>query len=131
MSRHARSGAPEEFVSSTMRPWDNFFWWIEGQGFPRPVYPQNWPQSGARPTEVEGKQLSENTLYARCAAQEKTTIWLSPDLVDFSQPIRVTLNGKKLTRGNRMVQPQLDVLLEDVRTRGDRQRPFWAKLELP
>lgn len=130
MGRRSRGPAPEEFACKTMRPWDNFFWWIEGQGFPRPVYPQNWPTSGARPTEVEGKRLNDNILSAR-SASEKTTIWLSPDVVDFESPIRVTLNGRKITDGRGMVEPSLEVLLEDVRTRADRLRPFWAKLEVP
>lgn len=127
---HARSGAPEEFECKTMRPWDNFFWWIEGQGFPDPVFPQNWPRSGARPTEVRGKRPNKNVLWAR-SASESTTIWLSPDLVDFSEPVRITLNGRKITKARGIIAPDLDVLLEDVRTRADRLRPFWAKIEVP
>ena len=130
MGRRSRGPAPQDFVCKTMRPWDNFFWWIEGQKFPRPVYPQNWPKSGARPTEVEGKLLNNNILSAR-SASETTTIWLSPDVVDFNEPIRVTLNGRKITDGRGKVEPSLEVLLEDVRTRADRLRPFWAKLEVP
>ena len=33
--------------------------------------------------------------------------------------------------GGRFVEPDIAVLLEDVRTRGDRQHPFWAKIETP
>ena len=130
MGRHTRGPAPQEFTCHTMRPWDNFFWWIEGQEFPNPVYPQNWPASGARTTEVQGKRLTNNSLTARTASK-KTTIWLSPDVVDFAAPIRVTLNGHKITDARGKVEPDLEVLLEDVRTRADRLRPFWAKLEVP
>lgn len=128
MARRQRREPPEEFQCNTMRPWDNFFWWIEGQDFPGAVYPQNWPQSGARPTQVEGEILSQNILSAR-SASARTTIWLSPDIVDFSRPIRVRLNGKRITDARGMITPQLEVLLEDVRTRADRLRPYWAKLE--
>ncbi len=129
MGRHHRGDVPREFACNTMRPWDNFFWWVEGQGFPGTVQPANWPQRGARPTLVEGKVLKANRLAARTAS-EQTTFWLSPDLVDFEKPIRITLNGRKVTRANEPLRPDLTVLLEDVRTRGDRQRPFWAKLEV-
>ena len=129
MSRQARSGPPKEFVCSTMRPWDNFFWWIEGREFPNPVYPQNWVK-GARPTQVEAKLGRQNVLFAR-AASRQTTLWLAPEIVDFSQPITLTFNGKKLTSGRNLIEPQLEVLLEDVRTRADRLRPFWAKVEVP
>ena len=40
-------------------------------------------------------------------------------------PRRVTING----RAQRNIQPSASTLLEDVRTRGDRQHPFWAKVE--
>ena len=53
-------------------------------------------------------------------------IFLSPDVVDFDQRIEVSLNGKKLTPTGGMVLPSLRLLLEDVRTRADRQHPFWA-----
>jgi len=64
-------------------------------------------------------------------AAEQTTLWLSPDLVDFSKPIEITLNGRKLGIASGSTRPDPEVLLEDVRTRGDRHRPFWAKLQIP
>ena len=130
-NRH-RNGSPREFACKTMRPWDNFFWWIEGHDFPRTTHPQQWPRPKARANQLEAKVLKQNHLSARTSC-ERTTFWLSPDLVDFSQPIEIKLNGRKLTK-KRMrgsTQPELSVLLEDVRMRGDRLRPFWAKIEVP
>jgi hypothetical protein len=31
---------------------------------------------------------------------------------------------------DRMVEPDLRVMLEDARTRGDRQHPFWARFDV-
>jgi predicted esterase len=118
---------PKEFKCNTMRDWDNFFWWIEAWGFPDAVTPGNWPRRNARPTLLEGRVLNGNKISARSAADE-TTIWLRPELVDFSKPIRVELNGKRLTGDT---TPSIEVLLEDARTRADRQRPFWAKVSVP
>jgi hypothetical protein len=53
------------------------------------------------------------------------TVWLSPELVTFNDTLRVTINNRRQTK----VQPSVQTLLEDVRTRGDRQHPFWAKVE--
>jgi hypothetical protein len=47
-------------------------------------------------------------------------------MVDFSQRISVSIAGKTYRDP---VEPSAAVLLEDVRTRGDRQHPFWAKIE--
>ena len=41
----------------------------------------------------------------------------------------ITVNGKRLKTGGLVVEPDLGVILEDVRTRGDRQHPFWASIE--
>ena len=58
----------------------------------------------------------------------KITVWLSPELVDFNQPLVVEVNGRAISPRDRIVRPDVSVLLEDVRTRADRQHPFWAKL---
>ena len=59
---------------------------------------------------------------------DKVTVWLSPELVDLNQKLVVELNGRAITPRDRTVRPDLSVLLEDVRTRADRQHPFWAKV---
>ena len=130
LPNHRRLGAPSEFTCKTMRPWDNFFWWIEGQGFDKLVFPEEWPLRGARANTIDCRVPSQNILWAK-STSEQTTIWLSPDLVDFSQPIEIKYNGRKLPRDQSSVSPSLEVLLEDVRTRADRFRPFWAKIEIP
>lgn len=127
---HVRRGQPEDFACKTMRPWDNFFWCLEGQGFPRPVLPEQWGKGSERPTQMECRVANQNTLWVKSPA-EQTTIWLSPDLVDFSKPIEIKFNTRKLRREESSPPPSLGVLLEDVRTRGDRFRPFWAKVEVP
>ncbi|MCH2114948.1 MAG: esterase family protein [Pirellulales bacterium] len=130
LPNHRRRGPPEVFACKTMRPWDNFFWWIEGRDFPGTVHPASWPVRGARPTQIYGRRLQDNNLLVKTASAQ-TTFWLSPDVVDFSKPIRITLNGRRLTRASTTIGPDLAVLLEDVRQRGDRHRPFWAKLQVP
>jgi hypothetical protein len=59
---------------------------------------------------------------------DKTTVWLAPEIVDFSQRITVTVNGRNRAAD---ITPSTATMLEDVRTRGDRQHPFWAKVEAP
>jgi hypothetical protein len=45
--------------------------------------------------------------------------------------VNITCNGGKLRADTPFIEPNLLVLLEDARTRGDRQHPFWAKVEMP
>jgi acetyl esterase/lipase len=132
MSLKKRSGPPKEFACYTLRPWDNFFWWLECEEFPDnlTVYPSDWSRGRITPAQVEGKLQNENRLAAESPAR-RTTIWLAPEFVDFSKPIRVTFNNRRLPTREGSVQPDPRVLLEDVRTRADRQHPFWAKIDVP
>jgi pimeloyl-ACP methyl ester carboxylesterase len=121
---------PKEIDCVSMRPWDTFFWWLEVDGLsPKAmVAPGNWPPpKAARPAVVEGKKLETNKITVKLQAS-KTTVWLSPELVDFNQKLIVELNGRSLTSRDRTVRPDIMTLLEDVRTRADRQHPFWAKV---
>ena len=131
MNLKKRNGPPAEFDCSTLRPWDNFFWWVECDEFPAKymVHPTDWASGKITPAHVQGRRQSENNLSAKTVA-ERTTIWLGPDFVNFDAPLKVSFNGRKLTLPEGSARPSLGVLLEDVRTRGDRQRPFWAKIEV-
>jgi pimeloyl-ACP methyl ester carboxylesterase len=132
MGRRSRAAIPKQFECETLRPWDNFFWWQECQEFPEQLmmHPTDWSGRRARAAHVEGKVQPDNRLWVKTAANQ-TTIWLNPDIVDFSKPVKITVNGRQLPAAQESVQPDAAVLLEDVRTRADRQRPFWAKIEWP
>jgi predicted esterase len=126
MGLHQRTFFRREFKCVSMRPWDNYFWWAETDELPSRslVVPASWPPaSGVIPAATEGKILENNGLSLRTAAG-KATVWLSPEMIDFSR--RISINGRSTN-----VSPSIATLLEDVRTRGDRQHPFWAQVEVP
>ena len=50
-------------------------------------------------------------------------------MLDFKRPIGILVNGRKMNNRSSNLAPNLETMLEDVRTRGDRQHPFWAKFE--
>jgi pimeloyl-ACP methyl ester carboxylesterase len=128
-----RRNLPKEMECVSMRPWDNFFWWLEVDGLSERsmVLPGNWPPDRtARPTNISGKRLETNKIAVKVQA-EKVIVWLSPELVDFNERLVVEVNNRAISPRDRIVRPDLNVLLQDTRTRGDRQHPFWAKLETP
>ena len=121
---------PKAIDCVSMRPWDTFFWWLEVEGLaPKSmIAPANWPPPRtARPAQIEGKRLETNKVTVKVQA-DKVTVWLSPELVNLNEKLVVELNGRAINPRDRNVRPDLTVLLEDVRTRADRQHPFWAKL---
>jgi len=133
LPRFQRDFFPKEFACRTMRNIDNFFWWVEFRGFPATgvIDPASYPPPrGTRASVVEAEITPKNGLRVRAAAEE-ATIWVAPEMVDFNKPIAVSYNGAKASRSAGTLRPDMGVLLEDVRTRGDRLHPFWARIELP
>ena len=128
MERYRRNFFPEEFESVSMRAWDNFFWWVELEQFPEAslTSPSNWPPPrSARPATTTGRVLETNRVIVRTGAAQ-ATVWLSPQMIDFNERFAVVINGQEQRDPP---GPRLEVLLEDVRTRGDRQNPFWARID--
>lgn len=124
MNLHKRNFYPKEFTVYSLRPWDNFFWWIETSK-PKPaniVLPAEWGKS-ARAGEVDANILATNGVRVS-STSDKVTVWLSPEIVDFSAKMSITINNKRVPSPG----PSIVTLLEDARTRGDRQHPFWAKV---
>ncbi len=130
MARHKRLFAVGEFTGRTLRPWVRQFWWVEVDKIPVEdfVLPPLWPpKEKILSTQLEGKFLPGQNKFVRVTVPKGTiaTIWLSPDLVDFSKPIEISGRGNDFREA---IQPSRKVLLEDIRQRGDRQHPFWAKV---
>lgn len=130
MNRRTRRPPPAEFSVSTMRPWDNYFWWMELSELPdgSMVPPASWPpKRGQRAASIQGRVYGSNKISVRSGAK-RTTIWLRPELVDFDQPVTIEVNGRRVGPRDRTIVPDLGVLLEDARTRCDRKNPYWAKV---
>ncbi|HEX3997575.1 MAG TPA: peptidase [Pirellulales bacterium] len=130
MGRKKRDFFPHDFSAVTMRSWDNYFWCLELQQMPPNclVDPAAWPPArGTHPLHVEVKVNARNGVNVEVHGA-KVAVWLTPEWVDFNLPVTVTVGGNRL--GTRhVVKPSVSVMLEDARTRADRQHPFWAKVE--
>ncbi len=112
-----------------MRPWDNYFWWLELNDIPARsiALPAEAKERSVRPIITEARIL-ENNRISVSARSDRGTVWLSPEMVDFDKPITVTIGGRNIRNA---AEANTRTLLEDVRTRGDRQHPFWAKVVWP
>ena len=131
MGRRERNFSPKEFECATMRQWDNFFWWLELTDFPMrsAIDPVDWPPPrGRRAMKVSGSVKRNNNIFARTGGGA-WVIWLTPDLIDFQKRVIVTVNGQRVRNRQGPIRPDLATMLEDVRSRGDRQHPFWARVE--
>lgn len=130
-TRTRRFFLPEERVVYSVRPWDNFFWNVELFDFPSktmidPLFPpklgNDYKSAKTETLRIEGNKLRIVT------RADRGVVFLSPEQLDFGRRMEVVFNGKKLTPQNGRVPGNSLVILEDARTRADRQHPFWASL---
>ncbi len=85
-ARHRKM--PQDFEFVTMRPWDNFFWWVEVDGLPDRslVMPSTWPPPGGLRPFTFKSTLTANgnvTVGARC---DSVTVWLAPRWSNSTSP---------------------------------------------
>jgi hypothetical protein len=127
LSSHRRPPPPKEIEVKTARTCDRSFWWLE---IPEPtgesiVNPLLFKPGRA---DIDAAKINEpeNAFRVSKFPGKNCVIWLSPETVDFSKKVSFFIKEKRKTMD---VQPNLEVLLEDVRTRADRQHPYWEKVE--
>jgi len=108
------------------------FWWVEAAEpketnviFPVERGEIAIPEKPPHPAITKATVWEANSVSVHSGSYAKVTVWLSPEIVQFNDSLTVTINNKRSVK----IQPCVDTLLEDVRTRGDRQHPFWAKVE--
>src|SRR5690606_24996540 len=108
------------------------FWWAElgnlpASGVVAPVLFDDKAKD-LRPVTAEGTIVPAANRVRLVTGAGKATIFLSPEIIDFTKRISISVNTVRDINDN--IRPQIETILEDVRTRGDRQHPFWAKVEV-
>jgi poly(3-hydroxybutyrate) depolymerase len=129
MKEKTRRKFPLEFTCRTARATDNEFHYVSVDDFAPGMLmdPYNFDPKKMRPGQIEGKITGiANSIQLTISGAKKADLWISPGMVDLTQPVTVRVNGQKINR--KMVTPDLEALLEDFRLRADRQKLFYAKM---
>lgn len=132
MKRLRRGFYPKGFTCTSVRTWDNSFWWIELSDFPAALManPPDWPPGGTKHPRTVAHVNAATGIVVRSGAH-RATLWLTPEVADFRDKIAIRFNGAPARLQDQAIEPSLEVMLEDARTRADRLHPFWAKIEMP
>ena len=149
MKRHTRDPVPKEFNVRSMRHWDDFFWQVELGDMSKdrklapcvldPVY---WPEKDSgintpkNVVRVESKILpAVNAVRVKIApgtdpvgGNPGVVVFLTPEMIDFEAKAEITVNDRPYHPVNGFVEPNIETILEDARTRCDRLHPFWVRL---
>lgn len=132
LSSHRRIHALRNLDFRSMRSGDRLFYWLEAPSLKPDLAgnayqfdPRNFGLFDANLLDSAANGVSVNKIPS---ADHSARVWLSPEMVDFSRPISLRNAGKP--RSVQTLQPDIEVMLEDVRQRGDRQYFFWQKVDL-
>lgn len=114
---------------SSVRFSDNRFHWLSSEDIR--AERTMTPVVGSRvatPCKFSAKIVEGNAIEAKCFGMNNITVWFGKGMLDYTKPIRVKVNDGKST--TQTISPKIDVLMEDLYQRGDRQRPYFEKMDL-
>jgi pimeloyl-ACP methyl ester carboxylesterase len=123
--------APLSLEFQSMRKSDNHFYWLSSDGIVEKSVndPNNW-NVNIYPASFQGNvYLEQNSINVTVHNLKQLTVWLGRDMIDFTKPVSINVNGVNRWM-NKRVDPSLPALVEDFYTRGDRQRLFFAKVDI-
>ncbi|MCS7045478.1 MAG: hypothetical protein NZO58_03885 [Gemmataceae bacterium] len=136
---HTAGGPGEEF--RTLRPTNNKFYWISAAGIDERhlADPADFPKH-PRPATVtaniflgneSGTKAARiwNQISIRTTGIKQLTVWLAPNMIDFTKPTVIRVNGQQYGK-ERVVAPHLPTMLEEFYRSGDKDRIFYAKVEI-
>jgi hypothetical protein len=111
-----------------LRSTDNRYYWLSTDSVRagHALDDGNWDKA-ALPATLQA-YIHEGTMQISLRNLKQLTVWLTRDMIDFTKPLTIRINDR-LVWQNRLVQPSLATMLEDLYTRGDHERLFWAKLD--
>jgi dienelactone hydrolase len=128
LGKHTLTSSSEDF--QCMRVSDNYFYWLTGEELQDRFTndSRSWRNStGAATLQA---RLKDNDVHVMARGFKRVTVWLGQGMLDYEKPIKITLN-QNVVWPARKYTPNLETLLEDFYHRGDRQRHFFAKIEIP
>ncbi len=130
------SGSGTSFGNEFCTLWacDNHFYWLSTNDV-RSIYSlERW--RNVQPASLHARINRDSTsIVVEAKGVGQVTIWLGrngkgEDMIDFDKPVTVTVNLQVMLPARRKVTPSLEVMLEDLYERGDRQQLFLAKIPL-
>jgi pimeloyl-ACP methyl ester carboxylesterase len=114
---------------SSVRRTDNRFHWLSSDDIrPEQTMEPITAEAPRYPAKFSGK-IEGNTVDVRVSGMRQLTVWFGRGMVDYSKPVAVRLDTQRKPVTQK-ITPKIEVLMEDLYERGDRQRPYFEKIEL-
>ncbi|MFO0799624.1 MAG: PHB depolymerase family esterase [Gemmataceae bacterium] len=124
-------GGGARYGWQTNRETDNRFYWLGADRIAAAhLTNREAPNRNVVPAVLQGDIKGNNLLELRGVGVRQISVWLGRDMIDWSKPVRVNLNGSPAVGWRpRVLEPDAAVMLEDYYQRGDRRMLYLARLE--
>ena len=134
------SGLGEEFRSS--RGIDNHFYWVSSDAIAERNmndHRTKWDNLSYRPATFQANVKAGNLLIKkeaktwyevnlRATGMKQLSLWITPSLMELPNLVTVRVNNQEVWT-KRLLEPNLDTMMEELYRTGDRQRLYVAKLD--
>jgi acetyl esterase/lipase len=111
-----------------LRREDNHFYWLSTEKIsPNCIMPVKWKPT-VLPATMCAQVSDGNRISVSTYGLQQVSLWFGRGLkVDIEKPVVISVNLKVLWQ--QKVKPNLSLLLDDLYERGDRQRPYIARVD--
>jgi hypothetical protein len=114
---------------SSVRVSDNRFHWLSSDEVsPSRTMSPVVGSEASTPAKFSARILEGNMVQAKVFGMRQLTVWFGRGMVDYTKPVRVSVTGMPKPSVHK-IAPEIPVLMEDLYERGDRQRPYFARLD--
>jgi pimeloyl-ACP methyl ester carboxylesterase len=136
LGRLPNTTSSEELQS--MRAGDNHFYWVSIEQIQERSINKEIGMKMGSPAALTANMHEDNSVFVTTRGIKSLRLWFGRiwdpqsgwrPMVDFTKPVKITVNGRAWGR-ERMIQPSLRTMLDDLYQRGDRQRMFLAYVDL-
>jgi pimeloyl-ACP methyl ester carboxylesterase len=111
----------------TVRESDNRFFWIStDQLSPSCILDPEGKRIPA-PATIQSKITEGNFITVKGLGLRQATVWFGKGMVDYDKPVKIKMGERAVV--TKTIKPQISVMMEDLYERGDRQRPFFERLD--
>ncbi len=116
---------------STMRATDNRFYWLGVDEVKSRHLLEHSKSGEVTPASIQGDVTGNNVIRITTRGVLKFSVLLTSELIDWTRGVTVTIDGSPAPGYARpkKLEPNVDLLLEDYRERGDRRVLLWGRLE--
>ena len=115
---------------SSVRRTDNRFHWLSSDDIkPERTVGNIMTSAATTPAKFSARIADGNTVSVKVTGMRDVTVWFGKGMLDYTKPVTVKLIGaqKPVTK---QITPKIEVLMEDLYDRGDRQRPYFERIDL-